>query len=436
MEVKVAAMLAAVDARHLRVSAVCVELGISRQTFYKYRRRFTLEGPAGLVERSRRPRLSPAVTGEAMTGLIVAARAALELEGWDNGALSIYYRLLAEDQQPPAPRTIHRVLVRQGLVIPQPRKRRRSSYRRFQFPATDDCWQIDAFEHTLSEGTTVAVFELKDDCSRFLLDVRGWPAEDTVGAWVCLAEAIHRYGKPRMLLSDNSLAFSGRRIGQVVLVETNLITLGIKPITSSPRHPQTCGKNERGHQTGQRWLAHQPPAKTLAELQQQLDRYRDVFNHRPHQALDGATPLTARAARTRISPLDPLTVEHPTTVTTPTANDRGAIRVAGAIIGLGVEYAGQQLIVFNTNDHLLIFYRHHLVHELTLNRDRRYQPALRPRGNTRRRRELPDHQPQPPRPDLTPHRVPPSRPTRRRADAVKVEPPTRGTTLTASSTGR
>ena len=59
MEVKVAAMLAAVDARHLRVSAVCVELGISRQTFYKYRRRFTLEGPAGLVERSRRPRLSP-----------------------------------------------------------------------------------------------------------------------------------------------------------------------------------------------------------------------------------------------------------------------------------------------------------------------------------------------------------------------------------------
>ena len=71
--------------------------------------------------------------------------------------------------------------------------------------------------------------------------------------------------------------------------------------------------------------------------------------------------------------------------------------MAGAIIGLGVEYAGQQLIVFNTNDHLLIFYRHHLARELTIDRDRIYQP-LRPIDNTRnlnRRRRTPE-------PNLTP----------------------------------
>jgi transposase len=39
------------------------------------------------------------------------------------------------------------------------------------------------------------------------------------------------------------------------------------------------------------------------------------------------------------------------------------------------------------------------------------------------------------KPALTPLPVPPSRPNRRRAGAVKVEPPTRGTTLTAPSTG-
>lgn len=428
MEVKLAAMLAAVDARHLTVTAICAELGISRETFYKYRRRFAAEGPGGLVERSRRPRSSPMVTGEAMTLLIIQTRRVLEQEGWDNGALSIYYRLLYEDRQPPTARTIHRVLVRNGLVSPQPRKRRRSSYRRFEFPATDDCWQIDAYEYLLGDGTVVVIFELKDDCSRYLLNAKAWPSEDTLGAWACLAEAIDRYGKPRMLLSDNSWAFTGHRIGQVVLVEANLIALGIKPIFASPRHPQTCGKNERGHQTAQRWLARQPRANTLAELQQLLDRYRDLFNHRPHQALGGATPLSARAARTRIGPVEQLIVEHPTTVTTPTANARGAIRVAGHIIGLGVEYAGQQLIVFNTNDHLLIFYRHHLVHELTLDRTHPYQAPIRPRGNTRRRRPLPDQDPHSPG-------IPPSRPIRRRAGAVKVEPPTRGTTLTAPSTG-
>lgn len=428
MEVKLAAMLAAVDARHLRVTAICAELGISRETFYKYRRRFAADGPAGLVERSRRPLSSPRVTGEAMAVLIIRTRLVLDEEGWDNGALSIYYRLLYEDQQPPTPRTIHRVLVRNGLIIPQPRKRRRSSYHRFEFPATDDCWQIDAYEYLLGDGTVVVIFELKDDCSRYLLNAKAWPAEDTIGAWACLAEAIDRYGKPRMLLSDNSWAFTGHRIGQVVLVEANLIALGIKPLFASPGHPQTCGKNERGHQTGQRWLARQPKVNTLAELQQLLDRYRDLFNHRPHQALGGATPLSARAARTRIGPVEPLTVEHPTTVTSPTANAHGAIRVAGAIIGLGVEYAGQQLIVFNTNDYLLIFYRHHLIHQLTVDRTRRYQPPLRPRGNTRRRRPLPTEDPHSPP-------VPPSRPTRRRAGAVKVEPPTCETTLTAPSTG-
>jgi hypothetical protein len=46
------------------------------------------------------------------------ARADLAVEGWDNGALSIFYRLLREGVQPPSCRTVHRVLVRQGLVVP------------------------------------------------------------------------------------------------------------------------------------------------------------------------------------------------------------------------------------------------------------------------------------------------------------------------------
>ena len=42
-----------------------------------------------------------------MVQLIVAARAALEAEGWDNGATSIYYRLLRDGQRPPTARTVH-----------------------------------------------------------------------------------------------------------------------------------------------------------------------------------------------------------------------------------------------------------------------------------------------------------------------------------------
>src|SRR5215207_4828117 len=112
-----------------------------------------------------------------MVQLIVAARAALEAEGWDNGATSIYYRLLRDGQRPPA-RTVHRVLVRAGLVQPQPGKRPRSSFRKFEFPATDDCWQIDAFSYLLADGGEVVVFELTDDRSRCLLEARAWPDEE------------------------------------------------------------------------------------------------------------------------------------------------------------------------------------------------------------------------------------------------------------------
>jgi transposase InsO family protein len=382
MDTKLAAVLA--DVKSVTVTALCVQLGISRQSYYDYRRRFAAEGPPGLVERSRRPLTSPTRTSEAMVVMVLQARSRLIIEGWDWGALSIFYRMLLEGDEPPSARTIHRILVRQGLVVPQPRKRPRSSYRRFQFPATDDCWQLDAYEFKLADHTVVVIFELFDDCSRYLLANVAWPAETTDGAWRCVSVAIGRYGQPRLLLSDNSLAFTGRLHGIEVTFEKNLRALGIKPIHSKPNKPRTCGKNERAHRTSQRWLATRPVPATMAELQALLDEYRDAYNRRPHQALAGNTPLQQRAAKLRITPnpVDP--PEAPTTVTTPTANSKGAIKVAGTTIGLGVEYAGEQLVVFNTDDHLQIYYRQYLVHSLTIDPNLNYQPPIRPRGGRRR----------------------------------------------------
>ena len=166
MEIKYAAVFASVQAKSESVTDACARLGISRTSFYKYRRRFAAEGLEGLRPRSRRPRTSPRRTSAELVALIVTARRELAEEGWDNGALSIYYRLLRQGHQPPVWRTIHRVLVREDLVEPQPGKKPRSAYRRFEFPATDDCWQIDAFDYLLAGGEPVTVFEIKDDCSR------------------------------------------------------------------------------------------------------------------------------------------------------------------------------------------------------------------------------------------------------------------------------
>jgi transposase InsO family protein len=387
MEQKLAAMFTGIADGRATVTQVCAEVGISRDTYYRYRRRFLAEGLAGLQPRSRAPKTSPTHTDEAMTTLIAAARKTLEREGWDNGALSIRARLLHDGvDAPPAARTIHRVLLRHGLVEPEPRKRPRSSYRRFVFPATDDCWQIDAFEYVLADpaASVVVVFEVLDDHSRYNLDSRAWPAETTEGAWTTMTRAIHRYGTPRMVLTDNGLSFTGRHVHRRVLFEKNLARLGIKLINSRPRHPQTNGKNERAHRTAQRWLAAQPAATTITDLQTQLDRYRTAYNRRPHQGIDHQTPLQRRLAGTRPTPSDPAEpITHTEVIETHASSRDGYLALQKTIIPLGTEYAALPLTVFVTGDHALIFSREQLVRELIIDRARKRQPAAQPRTGTR-----------------------------------------------------
>ena len=74
---------------------------------------------------------------------------------------------------------------------------------------------------------------------------------------------------------------------------------------SRPYHPQTCGKVERFHQTLKRWLAKQPPAATIDELQAQLDLFRLIYNHhRPHRAIGRRFPADVWSAAPKSGPAD------------------------------------------------------------------------------------------------------------------------------------
>lgn len=395
MEQKLAAIFTAVQRGQISVTQVCVENEISRQTYYRYQRRFRAEGLTGLTERSRAPHRRPTQTGEVMVELICKARKQLEVEGWDNGAVSIRSRLLFDGFDPPSARTVHRVLVRAGMVEPDPAKRPRSSYRRFVFPASDDCWQIDAFEVELgdADASVVVVFQLLDDHSRYDLGDLAWPLETTQGAWVCVAAAIERYGLPKMVLSDNGLAFTGNRVGTHVRFEHNLAALGVKTIHSRPFHPQTNGKNERGHQTLQRWLRARPTPTNLTELQTLLEQYRVLYNHRPHQALGGRTPLEQRALGRRTTPLPDPDPTPLTFATSATIDARGYLNIQAMRVPLGREYAGRTVSTFLTGDALLVFYLDYLIYDATIDRRRKIQAPAHSHRGPRPRRRVTEQQP-------------------------------------------
>ena len=106
------------------------------------------------------------------------------------------------------------------------------------------------------------------------------------------------------ILTDKAAVFSGESRQGKVLWESELERLGVKFIHATPYHPQTCGKVERFHQSVKRYLARQPKARTLAQLQAQLDRFRAYYNERrPHRALASRMPLVVFDVPLKARPL-------------------------------------------------------------------------------------------------------------------------------------
>ena len=111
---------------------------------------------------------------------------------------------------------------------------------------------------------------------------------------------------PASMLTDNGAIFTAESRHGRCAMANELAALGIAYKHSRPYHPQTCGKVERFHQTLKRWLATQPQAASLAELQAQLDRFAHYYNHqRPHRAIGRRSPIQAFTARTKATPRHP-----------------------------------------------------------------------------------------------------------------------------------
>src|SRR5690242_19269712 len=121
--------------------------------------------------------------------------------------------------------------------------------------------------------------------------------------WSVFLDLIERYGPPASTLTDNGRVYTARFGGGRNAFEYLLPILGIRQKNGSPGHPQTQGKTERFHQTLQRWLRARPPARTLTELQRQLDQLRQHYNERrPHRALHRRTPGDAYRATPKAKP--------------------------------------------------------------------------------------------------------------------------------------
>jgi transposase InsO family protein len=266
--------------------------GISRRWVPKLVKRFKEGGYAALEPRSRRPNSCSHQTASDVQAQVVRLRQELVAKGHDAGPETIAHHLFGQVDKPPAVATIWRILKRNGLISPQPHKRPRSSFIRFEAKLPNETWQLDSTPWQLADGSPVEILNFLDDRSRLALASTSLPsvkADDVVRVFYSASSS---FGLPASLLSDNAAVFTGKSRRGKVLLELELERLGILFKHSTPYHPQTCGKVERFHQTLKRFLRQQPAAHSLADLQFQLDAFRDYYNQRrPHRSLNRQTPL-------------------------------------------------------------------------------------------------------------------------------------------------
>jgi transposase InsO family protein len=388
-------VITAVTAEKRPVSEVARTYGVARSWIYTLLARYQAEGEAAFEPRSRRPGTSPAAISDATVELIVALRKELSGQGLDAGPDTICWHLRRHHQIRVSPATVSRYLARHGLVVPEPKKRPRSSYIRFQADQPNECWQADFTHYPLADGTGTEILTWLDDHSRLALSVTAHHRVTGPVVLTAFRAAVAAHGAPASTLTDNGMVFttrlSGGKGGRNAL-EHELRRLGIRQKNGKPNHPQTQGKVERFQQTLKKWLRAQPaqPAN-LAQLQAQLNTFASEYNHRrPHRSLpQRATPATAYAARPRAVPGDRAADTHDRVRTDRIwAVGTVTLRHAGKLhhIGVGRQHAGTEVLILTQDLHIRIISKAtgELLRELTLDPSRDYQPTGKPAGPRRR----------------------------------------------------
>ena len=162
--------------------------------------------------------------------------------------------------------TISRYLAKAGLVTPQPQKKPRSSYIRFEADQPNECWQSDFTHYRLvtrsgGPGAHVEILSWLDDHSRKALSVTAHRRITGRTVLGCFREAVAIHGVPASTLTDNGMVFTTRLAGGKGgrnALESELHRLGVHQKNSQPNHPTTCGKVERFQQTMKKWLRLNP----------------------------------------------------------------------------------------------------------------------------------------------------------------------------------
>lgn len=385
-------VITAVIVEHRTQAEVARSYGVSAGWVSRLVARYRAEGDTAFEPRSRRPHTTPTAIATATVDLILELRVKLTAAGLDAGPDTIAWHLAQHHHIVVSVATIGRYLTKAGLVIPEPKKKPKSSYIRFEASMPNETWQSDFTHYPLTDTETfpkgIEIITWLDDCTRYALHVSAHRAITTAIVTATFRQTTGRHGIPASTLTDNGMVYTVRlagigRQGGRNGFEQQLNNWHVVQKNSRPNHPTTCGKAERFQQTMKNWLRAQPDQPSnIVELQALLDRFRTEYNqHRPHRSLPHrATPATLYNTMPKALPGPSRNADTHDRIRHDKVDKSGTVtlRVHGKLrhIGVGRTHTGTHVILLiqNLDVRVVNATTGELLRELTINPHRDYQP--------------------------------------------------------------
>ena len=173
--------------------------------------------------------------------------------------------------------TINKVLQKNNLTNPNPNRKKRIKYIRWQRKHPNSLWQMDTSDQKIEGKYCFAVI---DDCSRYCVGLFA-PNRVSTNIIIHLLDTLFKiHGKPREILTDNGNIFGLKSKHSKFDIWCR--RRGIKHIRTAIHSPTTTGKIERFFQTLD---------KEFAFCNKDAEFFRMRYNHfRPHTSLENKTP--------------------------------------------------------------------------------------------------------------------------------------------------
>ena len=385
-------VITAIETEHISQAEAARRYGIDPGWVSRLMTRYRTEGETAFEPRSRRPKTSPNATPTAVVDQILALRKQLSDTGLDAGADTIAWHLQHHHQITVSRATIHRILTRNNTVVPEPKKRPKSSYIRFEAAMPNETWQSDFTHYPLADKTGfpkgVEIITWLDDCTRYALHISAHRTITTPIVAATFRQTAAQHGIPASTLTDNGMVYTvrlagiGHRGGRNGF-EHQLRAWNVTQKNGRPDHPTTQGKVERFQQTMKKWLRSQTDQPTtIAGLQLLLDRFQHDYNTRcPHRSLPHrATPATLYDTMPKAVPGPSRDTDTHDRIRHDRVDKTGVVtlRLAGKLrhIGIGRTHARTHviLLVHDLEVRVINAITGELLRELTIDLDKDYQP--------------------------------------------------------------